>query len=40
MGIYSGPLGFGYNTELIAKKKLPVPRSWADMLKPDAPAIH
>ena len=22
VGIYSGPLGFGYNTELIAKKKL------------------
>lgn len=25
VGIYSGPLGFGYNTELLAKKKLPVP---------------
>jgi iron(III) transport system substrate-binding protein len=35
VGIYSGPLGFGYNTELIAKKKLPVPRSWADLLKPE-----
>jgi iron(III) transport system substrate-binding protein len=23
VGIYSGPLGFGYNTELLAKKKLP-----------------
>ena len=34
VGIYSGPLGFGYNTELIAKKKMPVPRSWADLLKP------
>ena len=34
VGIYSGPLGFGYNTELIAKKKLPVPQSWADLLKP------
>jgi iron(III) transport system substrate-binding protein len=34
VGIYSGPLGFGYNTELIAKKKIPVPRSWADLLKP------
>ena len=34
VGIYSGPLGFGYNTELIAKKKLPVPKSWADLLKP------
>ena len=34
VGIYSGPLGFGYNTELIAKKKLEVPKSWADLLKP------
>jgi iron(III) transport system substrate-binding protein len=34
VGIYSGPLGFGYNTELLAKKKLPVPKSWADLLKP------
>lgn len=34
VGIYSGPLGFGYNTELIAKKKMPVPRSWADLLNP------
>ncbi len=34
VGIYSGPLGFGYNPELLAKKKLPVPRTWADLLKP------
>ncbi len=34
VGIYSGPLGFGYNTELLAKKKLAVPKSWADLLKP------
>jgi iron(III) transport system substrate-binding protein len=34
VGIYSGPLGFGYNTELLAKKKLDVPKSWADLLKP------
>ncbi len=34
VGIYSGPLGFGYNTELIARKKLEVPKSWADLLKP------
>ncbi|MDM0075881.1 ABC transporter substrate-binding protein [Variovorax sp. J2P1-59] len=33
VGIYSGPLGFAYNTELIQKKKLGVPRSWADLLK-------
>ncbi len=34
VGIYSGPLGFGYNTELIAKKKLPIPKTWADLLNP------
>ena len=34
VGIYSGPLGFGYNTELLAKKKIPAPKSWADLLKP------
>jgi iron(III) transport system substrate-binding protein len=35
IGMYSGVLGFGYNTELLAKKKLPVPKSWADLLKPE-----
>ena len=35
VGIYSGPLGFGYNTELLAKKKMAVPKSWADLLKPE-----
>jgi iron(III) transport system substrate-binding protein len=34
VGIYSGPLGFGYNSELIAKKKLKVPQTWADLLDP------
>jgi len=35
VGIYSGPLGCGYNTELIAKKKLPIPKTWGDLLKPE-----
>ncbi|WP_213953074.1 MULTISPECIES: ABC transporter substrate-binding protein [unclassified Variovorax] len=35
VGIYSGPLGFGYNTELLKKKKLDIPKSWADLLKPE-----
>ena len=35
VGIYMGPLGFGYNTELLAKKKLPAPKTWADLLKPE-----
>ena len=34
VGLYSGPLGFGYNPELLARKKLPVPRTWADLTKP------
>ena len=34
VGIYSGPLGFGYNTELLTKKKLKVPQTWADLLNP------
>ena len=35
VGIYLGPLGFGYNTELLAKKKMSAPTSWADLLKPE-----
>ena len=32
VGIYSGPLGFGYNTELLAKKKIAAPKTWNDLL--------
>ena len=35
VGIYSGPLGFGYNTELLARKKLAIPKTWADLAKPE-----
>ena len=35
VGVYSGPLGFGFNTELLAKKKLAAPKCWKDLL--DAP---
>ena len=34
MGIYLGVLGAGYNTELLAKKKVPVPACWKDFGKP------
>ena len=34
VGVYLGPLGFGFNTELLAKKKLAPPQSWADLLQP------
>ena len=35
VGIYLGVLGVGYNTELLAKKKLPVPACWKDLVKPE-----
>jgi iron(III) transport system substrate-binding protein len=35
VGVYLGPLGFGYNKELLAKKKAAPPQSWADLLKPE-----
>ena len=34
VGIYSGAIGFGYNTELLAKKNIPAPACWADLIKP------
>src|SRR5450830_1503192 len=34
VGIYSGPLGFAYNTELLAKKKLAAPLCWKDLVLP------
>jgi iron(III) transport system substrate-binding protein len=33
-GVYGGILALGYNTELVAKKKLPIPRCWKDLLDP------
>lgn len=35
VGVYLGPLGFGFNKELLAKKKAQPPQSWADLLKPE-----
>jgi iron(III) transport system substrate-binding protein len=32
VGIYAGVLGFGYNTELLARKKSPEPKCWSDLL--------
>jgi len=37
VGVYSGPLGFAFNTELLARKKLPAPKCWKDLL---SPALH
>jgi len=32
VGIYAGALGFGYNTEILARRKLPEPKCWSDLL--------
>src|SRR5437868_4416615 len=32
VGIYSGALGFGFNTELVKKKGIAEPKCWADLL--------
>jgi len=35
VGIYAGALGFGYNPELLQKKKLAAPACWKDLVKAD-----
>ena len=35
IGIYSGGLGYGYNTELIKANNLPEPKCWKDLTKPE-----
>ncbi|HEX4885408.1 MAG TPA: ABC transporter substrate-binding protein [Casimicrobiaceae bacterium] len=35
VGMYLGVLGIGYNTELLAKKKLAPPACWRDLVKPE-----
>ena len=34
-GFYTSAIGFGWNTELLKKKKLPAPKCWADLIKPE-----
>ena len=34
-GTYGIALGFGYNPEILARKKLAAPRCWADLIKPE-----
>jgi len=33
-GVYGGIIALGYNTDLVAKKKLPVPKCWKDLANP------
>jgi iron(III) transport system substrate-binding protein len=33
-GFYSSAIGFGWNEELLKKRKLPAPRCWADLIDP------
>lgn len=35
VGIYASALGIGYNSKALAGKRLPEPRCWADLVKPD-----
>ena len=35
VGMYLGVLGLGYNTELLAKKKVAAPACWKDLVKPE-----
>ncbi len=34
VGIYLGPLGLAYNTEVLARKKIEPPACWKDLVKP------
>ena len=34
IGIYSGALGYGYNTDILAANNLPEPSCWKDLLDP------
>jgi len=35
IGIYSGALGYGYNTELLAAAGVAEPKCWSDLIKPE-----
>jgi iron(III) transport system substrate-binding protein len=34
-GFYTSAIGFGFNTDLLKRKKLPEPKCWADLIKPE-----
>jgi iron(III) transport system substrate-binding protein len=35
IGVYSGALGFGYNSDLLKANNLPEPKCWEDLTKPE-----
>ena len=35
VGVYLGILGIGYNADVLAKRKIPAPACWRDLVKPD-----
>lgn len=35
VGVYAGALGYSFNTVELAKRKLPEPKCWADLIKPE-----
>ncbi len=35
IGIYSGALGYGYNSDILGANNLPAPACWKDLLKPE-----
>ncbi len=40
VGIYAGALGLGYDTELLARRKLPEPKCWSDLLSDKFDEVH
>ncbi|MBS7791533.1 ABC transporter substrate-binding protein [Roseococcus sp. SDR] len=34
IGVYAGAVGFGFNTELLARRNIAAPACWADLLEP------
>lgn len=34
-GFYTSAIGFGWNTDVLKKKKLPEPKCWSDMVRPE-----
>lgn len=35
VGVYTGALGFSFNTELLTKKKMEAPKCWSDLIRPE-----